>query len=237
MSPNLNTWSAQTLHRSGLILGSLSLCAFIGLGAWFWQANAAQERATEVQTARLAVIELSGKNLAGKLDEQRAQFEACKDAKPGTPGCDNPVTPPAKEVAPQIVTGPIGPQGFQGLQGLQGPKGDTGLTGINGLAGTDGAGTNGTNGADGTTGPAGADGTSGTNGTDGATGPAGVQGDPGPAGVDGTNGTDGAPGQSAYPFTFTFTTTTGLAYICTLPAAGEPGTCTEAPTATPTTGG
>ena len=229
MSPN--RWSAQTLHRTGTILGVLSLCAFLLLGAWFWQANAAQERSDRAQAARLAVVELSGKNLAGKLDEQRAQFEACKDAKPGTLGCDNPITPPAKEVAPQIVTGPIGPQGFQGLQGLQGAKGDTGLTGINGLAGTDGTGTNGTNGADGTTGLAGADG---TNGADGATGPAGAQGDPGPAGVDGTNGTNG---QSAYPFTFTFTDTGNRTYTCTLPAVGQPGTCTEVPTATPTTGG
>jgi len=214
MSPN--RWSARTLHRTGTILGVLSLLAFLILGAWFWQANAASERADQAQTARLALVELSGKNLATQLDTQRAQFEACKDAKPGTPGCTTPVAPPAKEVAPQIVTGPPGPQGYQGLQGA---KGDTGAGGLTGKTGLNGTGTNGTNGADGTPGPAGA------------------QGDPGPAGVDGTNGTNGADGQSAYPFTFSFTTTAGLTYTCTLPAANTPGTCTEVPTATPTTGG
>jgi len=223
-----NRWSGKTQLHAGTLLGVLSLCAFLGLGVWFWQANAVQERADQAQIARLAVVELSGKNLAGKLDEQRAQFEACKDAKPGTKGCNTPVSPPAAQVAPQVVTGPIGPQGFQGLQGLQGTKGDTGLTGINGRAGTSGT--------DGT-------GTNGTNGADGIPGPAGAQGDPGPAGVDGTNGTngtngaDGADGRSAYPFTFSFTTTAGLTYTCTLPAAGAPGTCTEVPTTTPTTGG
>lgn len=214
-----NRWSAQTLHRSGLILGVLSLCAFLGLGLWFWQASAAQERTSDARAARLRVVELGGKDLSTALDKQRAQFLACAQAAPGTPGCYAPVAPPAKEVAPQIITGPTGAQGFQGVQGIQGAqgvKGDTGLTGINGIAGT---GTNGTNGADGTSGPAGA------------------QGDPGPAGAPGADGADGPAGQSAYPFTFTFRTTGGMTYTCTLPASGEPGTCTEAlpaPTPTPT---
>ena len=115
MSPN--RWSAQTLHRTGVILGALSLLAFTLLGAWFWQANDAQERADQTQITRLALVELSGKNLATQLDGQRAQFEACKDAKPGTVGCNVPVAPAAKDVAPAIATGPKGDQGYPGLQG------------------------------------------------------------------------------------------------------------------------
>ena len=212
MSPN--RWSGKTQLHAGTLLGVLSLCAFLGLGVWFWQANAAQELAGQAQTARLAVVELSGKNLAGKLDEQRAQFEACKDAKPGTPGCASPITPPAKEVAPQIFTGQMGLQGYQGIPGADSTV--PGPAGAAGVAGKD------------STIP-GPQGVSGVNGADSLV--------PGPAGVDGTNGTNGTDGQSAYPFTFSFTTTAGLTYTCTLTAANTPGTCTEVPTATPTTGG
>ena len=213
-----NRFSARTLRHTGTILTVLSLLGLVWLGAWSWQVNDAQDAGIRARAQRLAAVELGGKNLSTALDKQRAQFEACKDAKPGTPGCYSPVAPPAKEVAPQIVTGPIGPQGYQGLQG---PKGDIGLTGINGLPGT--AGTNGT----------GTNGTDGASGVDGAPGPAGAKGEPGPAGA---SGAPGAAGQSAYPFTFSFTTTAGLTYTCTLPAASERGACTEttpAPTPTP----
>ena len=205
-----NRFSARTLRHAGTVLTVLALLGLIWLGMWSWQVNAAQDRASEAQTTRLATVEIGGKNLSSALDKQRAQFLACAEAKPGTPGCNFPVAPPAKDVAPQIVTGPIGPQGYQGLQGV---KGDIGLTGVNGLAGV--AGTNG----------------KGTNGTDGAPGPAGAKGEPGPTGA---SGAPGAPGTSAYPFTFSFTTTAGATWTCTLPAVGAAGTCTEVPTPTAT---
>lgn len=204
---NTDRYSARTLRHTGTVLTVLALLGVIWLGTWSWQVNAAQDRGIDARAKRLAAVELGGKNLSSALDKQRAQFLACADAKPGTPGCNFPVAPPAKEVAPQIVTGPIGPQGYQGAQGAQGAKGDTGLTGVNGLTGA--AGTNGT----------------GTNGTDGTDG------------TDGAPGAPGAAGQSAYPFTFSFTTTAGATWTCTLPAADTPGTCTEVPAPTPTAGG
>ena len=75
-------------------------------------------------------------------------------------------------------------------------------------------------GAHGTTGSAGTDGQNGTDGQDGAPGPAptadqiaaavndyctGHDNCRGPAGTDGKDGVDGKDGQSAFPFTFTFT--------------------------------
>ena len=198
-------YSARTLRHTGTILTVLALLGVIWLGTWSWQVNAEQDRGIDARAKRLAAVELGGKNLSTALDKQRAQFLACADAKPGTAGCNFPVAPPAKEVAPQIVTGPIGPQGYQGPQGV---KGDIGLTGVNGLAGTNGTG---------------------TNGTDGAPGPAGAKGEPGPAGA---SGAPGAAGQSAYPFTFSFTTTAGATWTCTLPAVGERGACTEVPAPT-----
>ena len=214
-------FSAQTLRHTGTVLGVLSLLTLIIFGAWFWQANASQDRVNRAQMTRLSTVELGGKNLSTALDKQRAQFLACANAAAGTPGCSAPVAPPAAQVAPQIITGPVGPQGYQGPQGPQGPKGDIGLTGVNGLAGV--TGTNGT----------GTNGTNGTAGKDGAPGTPGAKGEPGPAGASGAPGATGQPGQSAYPFTFSFDTTGGRTYTCTLPAAGERGTCTET-TSTPT---
>jgi hypothetical protein len=122
--------------------------------------------------------------------------------------------------------GPLGPKGIQGIQGVTGLMGPQGIFGVPGSQGTVGAaGATGTVGAKGDTGPAG------TPGADGA------KGDHGPAGTNGTNGAPGADGRSAYPFTFTFTSTNDQTWTCTLPAAGAPGTCTEVPATTPTTGG
>lgn len=68
-------------------------------------------------------------------------------------------------------------------------------------------------------------------GTDGVKGDKGDQGDSivGPKG----DSIKGDKGQSAYPFTFTFTTPEGRTYTCSLPEAGETGTCVMAPTPTP----
>ena len=202
-------FSPQTLRHTGTILGVLSLLAFVFLGAWFWQANAAQDRSAEAQMKRLSIVELGGKNLSTALDKQRAQFLACADALPNTPGCNVPVVPPAALVAPQIITGPVGPQGYQGIPGADST--------VPGPAGKDSV----------VPGPAGKD--SVVPGIQGRPGADSVV--PGPAGKDST--VPGPQGQSAYPFTFSFNTTSGLTYTCILPAAGERGTCTET-TSTPT---
>lgn len=117
------------------------------------------------------------------------------------------------------ITGPPGPSGRPGRPGVsvKGPKGDRGDvgTGIQGVPGSSIKGDTGPPGPDGPPGPAGADST-----VPGPTGPPGGEGPPGPTGPDGT------PGTSAYPFTFTFATASGEAFVCTLTEPATPATCT-----------
>lgn len=118
--------------------------------------------------------------------------------------------------AQEIASQPDVKKGDTGATGPQGPPGPPGLNGIDGSDGRDGK--------------------DGKNGRDGESivGPAGP---PGPAGADGANGADGKtgakgdPGQSAYPFVFTFTvqrfgnaTTT---YTVSCATAGTPCTVTS----------
>lgn len=106
---------ADVTQHAVAVLAALSLLSTVGVGAWFWQSNNAQDHAAEARDQasqnRFLIIEGQGKNLAVALDNQRAQFAACVDAKPNTPGCYAPAVPAAKDVAPQIITGPIGKTG------------------------------------------------------------------------------------------------------------------------------
>lgn len=80
------------------------------------------------------------------------------------------------------------------------------LAGRNGLSGTDGrSGAPGVPGKDGTDGRDGLDGANGATGFTGPAGPPGAPGKDGAPGMDGAPGKDGSNGQSAYPFSFSFT--------------------------------
>lgn len=107
--------SGDVRQHAVAVLAALSLLSTVGVGAWFWQSNSAQDRAADAREQaaqnRFAIIDGQGQNLAVALDNQRAQFTACVAAKPGTPGCFVPAVPAAKDVAPQIVTGPKGDVG------------------------------------------------------------------------------------------------------------------------------
>jgi hypothetical protein len=110
------------------------------------------------------------------------------------------------------VPGEAGEPGETGARGLPGPPGPAGEPGPPGEPGVDGA--------DGATGEPGADGATGTPGESvvgpqGPAGPAGAQGEPGPA------------GQSAFPFTFTFTDALGTQQTCVIASPTE-GVCTPA---------
>lgn len=130
----------------------------------------------------------------------------------------------AKNVTKDGPAGAAGPPGDQGEQGATGFPGKDGAPGLNGLPGA--------------IGPIGPPNVNGTNGTNGATGSVGANGIDGTNGTNGTNGADGAkgadstvPGQSAFPFTFSFVTDgTPGTYVCEMkdPPA-SPTNCTFAP--------
>lgn len=171
-------------------------------------ADRAREDVSKLKaTADVNVTRLG--NLEQALEAQRAQFEACKNKKSTTAGCDEPVAP---------APGNIGPQGTQGIQGIPGPIGPPGPQGVPGIQGVPG-----TDGRDGEAGQPGANGEGipGAPGADGAPGPAGP---PGTAGKDGQNGKDGQPGPvgptgppgpAGYPESFNYTDIAGREYICT----------------------
>jgi len=136
--------------------------------------------------------------------------------------------------------GSEGPQGVQGIQGPAGPQGPPGAPGRVGPIGITGQSPQcllqptrcvGAAGGRGETGAQGSQGEPGADGTAGDQGPAGVDGTDG---ADGKDGTDGSDGQSAYPFTFKFTSG-ATTYTCTLTAPGATGDCT-ADTPIPGTG-
>lgn len=123
-------------------------------------------------------------------------------------------------------TGVQGPPGDIGPQGPLGPKGETGDQGIQGLLGAQGL-----FGKPGDTGAAGAAGSPGEPGVIGPSGSAGADGVAGPAGVAGAAGSPGAigtTGQSAFPFTFDFTTVTGK-FTCNVTAPNVITVCTTTP--------
>lgn len=111
---------------------------------------------------------------------------------------------PAGDTGPQGPLGPKGEQGVQGIQGVLGSQGIFGKPGTTGIAGEPGP-----------TGPAG------PAGADGATGAAGADGSPG-----GPSGATGADGQSAFPFSFTFTVPSG-SYDCTVTSPTTDAECTR----------
>lgn len=163
--------------------------------------------------------------LVGQLDESRAserarsrelqkqidQFEKCKDAEPGTKGCEEPVAdqkpPPVDpKEGPPGEMGPPGPAGSPGPPGRPGK--DSTVPGPRGPVGPEGddsevPGPSGDPGADGAPGRPGADssvpGPQGATGEKGATGDKGEKGEPGPAGPAGKDGKDGAPGKDGEP--------------------------------------
>lgn len=120
------------------------------------------------------------------------------------------------DVAPTAVRGDPGERGSTGpagTDGVPGPPGPAGPAGPPGEAGADGA-----DGAAGEPGAVGASGTPGESvvGPQGPAGPAGPQGEPGPA------------GQSAFPFSFTFTDALGAQQTCVITSPTE-GACTPVP--------
>lgn len=192
--------------------------AALTFGVWlaFSEADQTSEQLQEVR-ANNQQRDLQIQNLQTSLDAQIAQFEACKDKEPGTPGCISAVSPDASQV---------GPQGVQGLQGIPGPIGPAGPQGPQGLQGVPGVdGEDGQNGADGAT-IAGPTGATGTQGDTGATGP---QGDTGPAGPPGPTGPPGATGamgeQGPPPESFSFENF-GVTYTCTDPEGDGNYACT-----------
>lgn len=159
------------------------------------------------------------------FDEYRALFD--ESTQQGvTPSTIDPSDVPSK-----AVTGATGAAGATGASGADGANGLDGRDGRDGKDGEQGApGATGATGATGTSGDAGAAGTPGADGATGAQGPAG------PAGATGANGTDGKDGRgvaaidciatetgTAFRFTYTDGTTSDVA-----------GTCTPAPTDSPT---
>lgn len=155
--------------------------------------------------------------------------------------------PVTKPEAVESVSIP-GPEGDRGPEGPRGPRGATGARGLAGVDGQPGApgpvgprgepgepgpkgsqGERGESGSQGPAGPAGPKGDKGEPGSQGPTGPKGDTGPQGPPGADGSNGSDGAPGQSAFPFSFTFTipgTLTDRTYTCTVNGP-DAASCTQ----------
>lgn len=167
--------------------------------------------------------------LSVALDDQRAQFLDCLKEPPG-PRCEEPIAPPAKDIAPpggkvSLIPGPPGPQGVQGPQGEPGPPGPQGGPGATGSPGPAGP-----PGRPGSPGPAGP---SGPAGSDGSPGEQGEQGPPGPKGDTGEPGQAGADGADAYPFTFRFIVPAdGIlsqphTYECTVRNPDSTATCRE----------
>lgn len=184
-----------------LLVGLLSLLAIslVATGVAVWYALDQRERAAQ-----------AGLTLAERIQAAcEAPFEERPDAVIEDPGLCDDADQVVKDAPDAIVAGPRGSRGAQGPEGPAGPQGNPGRTSPRGPAGEDGD-----NGTDGRNGPAGEDGTNGDPGMDGAdgatgpvgpTGPQGEQGAVGPQGERGEPGVQGEPGQSAYPFTFTFT--------------------------------
>ena len=182
-------------RRNGYVLIGMALClAGSLLFAWLLYSNA---------TGKVDA-------LSEALDAQRAQFQACQKQPPG-PECQQPVAPPAKDIAPpgdRLIPGPPGARGDQGEQGPPGPQGPPGSSGEDGQPGPPGprgtTGPAGPTGQGGPPGPAGSDGSPGKPGDQGPAGPAGPQGPQGERGPAGADGTDGSDGEDAFPFTFSF---------------------------------
>lgn len=113
------------------------------------------------------------------------------------------------DVAPTAVRGEPGERGVAGPAGADGPPGPPGPPGEPG-----------TDGADGAVGEPGSDGATGTPGES-------VVGPQGPAGPAGPQGEPGPTGQSAFPFSFTFTDALGTPQTCVIASPTE-GVCTPA---------
>lgn len=206
------------------ILSILTLGLLITAGTAFWfiwakkqhQVDAGADLAAQVQTA------CSHHYLTGDICKQAESVEQIAKAGPqGPPGAQGGV-------------GPRGPAGPKGDTGATGPAGPVGLPGINGASGKNGAnginGSNGSPGPSGSPGPTGAVGVPGANGANGTDGPVGPQGPKGDTGDTGPEGPAGPKGDSAFPFTFQFTTPASL----TSPRHTYSVTCTSPDTCTTT---
>ncbi|AYD86179.1 hypothetical protein SEA_BURRO_36 [Microbacterium phage Burro] len=112
---------------------------------------------------------------------------------------------------PDVVTGPAGDRGATGETGETGPPGPAGPVGPPGSQGEPGVA-----------------GSSGNQGEPGATGPSGPAGPAGPQGEPGSPGATGPAGQSAFPFTFTFTYL-GIPYTCTVTDNTTAAACSITP--------
>lgn len=183
--------SGHFMQRLGMSLSVLSILGLVGLTAYNWAARERGKQIAQTGFNRIEELEQHLGELAGAVDQQRRQFENCKKAKPGTPGCNTPVAPPSDVIVPDVK--PVEVRGIADARVLgsslfiyytDGSQRNAGTVvgpmGPMGLPGSDGK--DGKNGKDGEEGAPGADGVDGADGTDGANG------------SDGTNGTDGANG-------------------------------------------
>lgn len=191
----------RAIAISGVALVVLGMFVLVGLGfsSYFVSENTNYQLQGLTQANR-ALVEGYG-----KLYTQLQKTGVTPNAPPVSTLDKLPVNGTNGQPGGQGPQGPPGPQGPQGIAGLTPPcllnditrcVGPQGAVGQPGQAGTAGAmGAAGVAGAMGTAGAAGATGAAGAPGADGAVGPTG------PAGA---TGSTGAVGQSAFPFTFTF---------------------------------
>lgn len=205
----------RAIAISGVALVVLGMFVLVGLGfsSYF---------VSEDTTYQLRSLAQANKALVegyGKLYTQLQKTGVTPNAPPVSTLDKLPVNGTNGQPGGQGPQGPPGPQGPQGIAGLTppcllnditrcvGPQGAVGQPGQAGTAGAMGAagvaGAMGTAGAAGATGAAGAPGVSVT-GPAGPAGPPGADGAVGPTGPAGATGSTGAVGQSAFPFTFTF---------------------------------
>lgn len=197
--------SARRRRGIGYILMSTVLAVLTGSVAFAVRdASSARDDVTAIEQSASKTDERIG-GLEQALEAQRAQFQACKNRKPGSVGCKEPVAPPAENIGPQGVQGIQGPPGEDGKDGKDGKDGEQGLQGPQGLQGVPGE-----DGTDGSSGTAGSDGES----IQGPAGPPGPAGPAGPPGKDGKDGAAGPPGPEGPPpdsFKFTYL---GIEYVC-----------------------
>ena len=209
--------------RHGIFLLILALLLALLTATGFWMISQWNETDDDLeQTRNLSEqrdIRISSLEVA--LEAQREQFNRCKDESSSEPGCSHPVAP-----APSLIEGPQGEQGLPGPEGPPGPQGLRGATGPQGPRGplgpvgaTGKQGIAGLNGATGPTGPTGAKGEKGDKGDKGEKGDKGDKGDPGPPGPQGELGSPGPAGESALPFSFSFTVQ-DVTYTVTCTTAG-----------------
>jgi hypothetical protein len=162
--------------------------------------------------ALIGVIVFLGWRQSVASDERAALIQAL--AQSNEQLRDEGIEPEAPEPE-QIVESIVGPTGATGPRGPQGEPGeDSTVPGPPGPPGQQGA-----TGATGTSGAAGPPGES-------VTGPQGPAGETGATGAQGPQGEQGPAGQSAFPFTFTFSTDGVTQFTCVVSSPTE-AVCTQ----------